>query len=241
MPRDELPVFAYWDGQDRTPLEGFAAEWSAGFPRFQIFGDEEVLPLLERHFPEYVELYQRIRIPTARSDIARLLLLFEHGGFYVDCHIGKVDVASLQQLLTSLDQHELILVERSTRDGEFLPGARTVVNGAVFARPRSDLFHVVCRRALKNLTWHEAQEHVRGPVAYSIWFVCGTWTFNAVLLEAACLFREVREPYRGRIHVIKEDDAPFERNVHRTFGLGDDHWSVREKSELLFTPRVPVA
>jgi mannosyltransferase OCH1-like enzyme len=90
------PVFSYWTGEDLTVHKDLISEWRGEFPHFQIFGDAEVLPLIERYFPDYTQLYNRIRIPTARSDIALLLLLYELGGLYIDCHCGIRDANEIR-------------------------------------------------------------------------------------------------------------------------------------------------
>ncbi len=59
-------------------------------------------PIMERNFPDRMELYSQIRIPTAKSDIALLLLLYEFGGLYIDCHCGIRDADQIRRLLACL-------------------------------------------------------------------------------------------------------------------------------------------
>ena len=53
-----MAPFAYWDGEDRAQIATFSAEWTNAFPNFRIYDDRNVLPLMERYFPEYVQIYQ---------------------------------------------------------------------------------------------------------------------------------------------------------------------------------------
>jgi mannosyltransferase OCH1-like enzyme len=89
------PVFAYWANDDHSALSQLKEEWTTAFPQFQIFGDRVVLPLIEQYFPNEVELFTSIRIPAAKADIARLLLLYELGGLYIDCHFGISDAEAV--------------------------------------------------------------------------------------------------------------------------------------------------
>jgi len=36
-PRDETPIFAFWDGDDRSILRNLTLEWQGHFPGFRIF------------------------------------------------------------------------------------------------------------------------------------------------------------------------------------------------------------
>ena len=53
--------------------------------------------MIGKYFPAYLEVYQRIRIPACKSDIARLVALYEWGGLYVDCHCGIRDAELIGQ------------------------------------------------------------------------------------------------------------------------------------------------
>src|SRR5882724_2567306 len=84
-------IFAYWDSRDHTILGEMIAAWREHFPQFLLMGDHDILPLIDRYFPMYIDLYEKIRLPAAKSDVARLLALYEFGGLYVDCHNGIRD------------------------------------------------------------------------------------------------------------------------------------------------------
>ena len=81
-------AFAYWDGDDHLRIADFVGEWQAAFPAFRVFGNQDVYPLLDKYSPGHVDLFKAMRLPAAKSDIARLLLLYELGGLYIDCHFG---------------------------------------------------------------------------------------------------------------------------------------------------------
>src|SRR5450759_451634 len=112
MPIITQPVFSYWTGNDHTVHNDLINEWRAEFPQFKIFADAEVRPLIERYFPDRIELYDKICIPAAKSDIARLLLLYEFGGLYIDCHCGISNANGVRTLLSWLSEYDAIFVDR---------------------------------------------------------------------------------------------------------------------------------
>ena len=106
-------VFGYFDRTDTTLISAFIADWSREFPGFRVFTDADVVPILNRLMPGASEIYLALRLPAAKSDIARLALLHAHGGLYVDCHCGLRDAAWVRAELAALDLHEIIAIERT--------------------------------------------------------------------------------------------------------------------------------
>ena len=107
-----MAPFAYWDGEDRAQIAAFSAEWTNAFPSFRIYDDRNVLLLMEQYFPEYVQIYQEIRLPAAKCNAARLILLYEFGGFYIDCHVGIRDLYALLQLIACLSEVDVVFIDR---------------------------------------------------------------------------------------------------------------------------------
>lgn len=81
-------IFFYWDGPNMSStyerniehVRILNSDWDV-----KVVDDNFCLPILEKNFPEYVSLYKKIVIPAAKSDIMRLALLYEYGGWYIDC------------------------------------------------------------------------------------------------------------------------------------------------------------
>ena len=238
---EPLPVFAFWDGSDHSLLIQFKTEWQAQFPQFRIYGNDDVAPLIERHLPGYLDLYNAIRIPAARADVARLILLFELGGLYIDCHCGVRDVDGIRRLLAQLEQVELIFFDRMR---DLPPGQtqkHTLINAMLVSRPRSDLILAICRQAFTNLAQHRESERKAGLAPYSIWALCGPGLISAMVLLPNSYSLDVRPEFQPRIMTIPEEDAPIARNRHRTYSRKGQHWSERQKVERLFEegPRAP--
>ena len=81
-------LFTYWHSTDLAVIAESIAHWRTTFPDYEVVGDREVEAELLRGFGDYVSVYRRLRLPAARSDVARLAMLRAHGGFYADCHFA---------------------------------------------------------------------------------------------------------------------------------------------------------
>ena len=228
------PVFAYWTGDNRAVHNDLINDWQGKFPHFQIFGDAEVLPILNRYFPDRKELYSQIRIPAAKADIARLLLLYEHGGLYIDCHCGIRDADEIRNLFNQLLDYDAIFVDRMLSLEPRPPDEHLVINGIIFCRPHLDLIFRMCRQALSNFARQRNNEHRAGFVPYDIWSLSGARLVTAMLLEPGSFNRDLRWDYQGRIRIIREEIAPIVRNRYRAYSKDRQHWSQRQNLELLF-------
>lgn len=227
-------VFAYWSDRDRAHLTPMQTHWLEHFSDFRICGDDDVLPLLDRYFPEYRAVYDLLAIPAAKADIARLLLLYDRGGLYVDCHFGIRDANGVRALLGLLQRHEVVLIDRRLALGDRRPGEHFFINGVIVSRPGAALIHAIAERALANLAAHREIEYRDGWVAYHIGALSGPDVVTATALAPGSANREVRPEFAGRLAIIPEEEAPLERNRFRTYGGAGQHWFERQKSERLF-------
>lgn len=233
--RNDFPAFGYWIG-DRSLIADFEAAWQELLPSFRIFGDSDVLPLLERRFlPQEVQLYRRLRLPAARADIARLLLLHEHGGLYVDCHWGIREPGAARSFVSLLDDFEAVLVDRSPEIAERdFPDERFFVNGLMAVRPRLDLVVDVCRQALANLRRQDERERDEGFYPYDLSSLTGGALLTAFVMAPGSLNCDLRADLEGRIAVVAEEELPFVRARFASYTPPGMHWSARQESEPLF-------
>ena len=229
-----LPVFTYWSGNDPHVHNDLVNDWRTEFPNFKIFGDADVLPLINRYFANHMALYNAIRIPTAKSDIALLLLLYEFGGLYVDCHCGIRVASEVRALLSLLFEHDAIFIDRQLSQEPRPLEEHLVINSIMFSRPRFDLILRMCRQAFSNFARQRHQEHRDGFVPYDIWSLSGPSLVTTMLLEPASFNRDIRWDYEGRVKIIREENAPIVRDRYRDYSTPGQHWSERQKVELLF-------
>ncbi|MGO9006089.1 MAG: glycosyltransferase [Beijerinckiaceae bacterium] len=233
QPSRVWPVFAYWEDDDHSILAKMTNEWRSEFPQFQVFGDRDVIPLIEQHFPSHVDLYKALRIPAAKADIARLLLLYASGGLYVDCDCGIRDADEIRRLLSLLQQMEAIFIDRALSRKQRPPEEHFLLNSIMFSRPRSDLIFSICHEALNNLARHREQERERGKISYHIARLSGPRAVMNVVLRTGSDNRDIRSDFQGRIVIVRQEEAPIELGSNPTHGSAA-HWSERQKVERLF-------
>jgi hypothetical protein len=229
-------IFAYWDSPDHTILTEMIAAWREHFPQFFVLGDHDILLLIERYFAMYIDLYEKIRLPAAKSDVARLLALYEFGGLYIDCHNGIRDVEELRRLFTCLNDYEAIFIDRRLSFFPRPPGEHFLINGPIFSRPRSELFMILARQAFANLAWQQGVEQQYGFVSYDVARLTGPQLFTEMVLEAGSCTRDIRSDFARRIMIIPEETAPIVRNLYTGYKTPSSHWTVRQLAEPLFEP-----
>jgi hypothetical protein len=233
---EDVAPFAYWHGRDHSPIRPFVDEWRRTFPDTRVCGDADVLPLLSDLRPDAVELYQRIRYPAARSDVARLVLLHTLGGLYVDCGCGLRDPGRLRGFVRKLEHHELVLIDRS-RDRFPRPAAeRRPINSAVLARRWSPLVLDLLDGVLANLRGYDERAAGRPDEPVSVWYFTGAGAYREVLYRPGSGFTRHRPAYEGRIAYVAEQDAPIELWRHTGYRRSGAHWSKRQQQEPLLTP-----
>jgi mannosyltransferase OCH1-like enzyme len=229
-----FPVFAYWHSEDQDVLAPLIAEWREAFPAFRVLGDREVVPLLARHFPDSLEAYQRVRIPAARADLARLIALYEFGGLYVDCHCTIRNRGALDQLIGLLPEYDGIFVDKLKNPPPLEAGEdpRYLLNSIIFSPRRSVLIHAIAKAALDNCAQQWALERSKGFVQYDIWCLTGPRVINRVIYSASQ--SGYRPEFANRILRIREEDAPISRYRHYNYRGPGTHWSERQRTEPLF-------
>lgn len=85
-PIEDFPKFK----EHTIKTEQFAKHYGYEYKLWSLKDCEE---LIVEYFPQYIELWNDFRFPIQRCDFIRYLILFIHGGWYLDC-----DVYPLQDL-----------------------------------------------------------------------------------------------------------------------------------------------
>jgi len=230
------PMFSYWDKPDLTPIRATLDDWQSYFPNFTIFGDPDVEPIIEELFPQHLELFRNIRIPTCKSDIALLLLLYKLGGLYVDCHCGVRDSEAIRQLVSSLDQWELILYDKNRQEAPRAATELYPLNSVLIARPHSSIIHAAAEAAFANLAAHRSIEKERGFRCYHIATLSGPQIFSDVLfLDPDGQISVLKPEWEGRVRFLEEGvNEPIGRYMHYGYRVPGMHWSERQRRKLLF-------
>ncbi|MBV9758656.1 MAG: hypothetical protein JO047_16550, partial [Alphaproteobacteria bacterium] len=221
-------LFTFWTGTLGEPQA--VAVWRERFPKFCVFSDADVLALLASD--ELREIFSRIAIPACKSDIARLVLLKEHGGLYVDSHIGPSEGDRLAETLADLARFDLILFSLGWHPGF------NFMNGVVAARRRAPVLDLLMARAFSNLRSHKKlEEAAPGYVPYDIFVLTGTYVMVDCIFDQSTRPPSIKPEFSDKVlfHVMESEASSglvlYQFYEYRAPG---DHWSERQQRERLF-------
>lgn len=235
-----MSMFSYWDKPDRSPIREFLMEWQTQFSDFRVLGDSDIEAMILEHFPQHLELFRRIRIPTCKSDIAILLGLHCLGGLYVDCHCAIADADAVSRLLADSGDWELVLYNKDFASEPRPVGALRPLNSVMVARRFSPIMLESAAMAFRNLHDHwEVERRAKGHVPYDIWTMTGPGLLEHTICIPPPAMWELpgglRPAHAGKVRFIQEGpDAPIVRYRHYSYRLPGTHWSERQKVERLF-------
>lgn len=228
-------IFTYWHGE-RELLEPFLASWRAVVPDPRGYDDPQVIATLNDSFPKWRPLYGRITIPACRSDMARLILLHRHGGFYTDAHTAPRDPEAIRRLLSLLDRFELVVFIRDGGlAGPDLPLRNTSVLGRQGAPVLAELINAGFRALVEQM---RKERDADAHVPYNISAITGDWLYVNGLFNLAVRPFELFKVYKGRVHcepVSWQGIHPaFRWYQHYHYRQPGQHWSERQQTERLF-------
>jgi len=227
-------IFTFWSGSssDRGHNQPAIDEWHSNFRKFRVFGDDDARDALG----DYADLYDAIRIPACKSDIARLALLLRFGGLYVDAHTGTADPWRLAETLSLLAYKDVVLFDHrhSARDAGY-----HIVNTALAARRDSGIIWSVLQLALESLVTHREREGTsEAHVEYDIASLTGSGAIMQSLFTIIRRKIDLKEKYADRIAIVPlepiQAEIPFHFYKHYGYRAPGRHWSERQLTEPLF-------
>jgi mannosyltransferase OCH1-like enzyme len=163
------------------------------------------------------------RFPAMQADIARLLLLREFGGYWVDLRL-----IPLQPTPEFLGEFDTVLTEHFAHAELPEPNGH-LINGFIGAVPRSHILSDALDRAMVNMG---------ARMAGSIFDITGP----ANLMRAREAFLLSYPERAHEIHVIPHAEGwgKLWQMGSASYNDGDLHWSIREKSESPFIDGAPL-
>ncbi|PYD75391.1 glycosyltransferase [Novacetimonas pomaceti] len=226
-------LFTYWTHpEEKTPPSW--DEWKDAYPYYKIFGDDEVLEIMNDE--ELKFYYTKITLPAAKSDIARLVLLREFGGLYMDAHTCPARMVDLVHTLDYSNSYEMTLFGKKW---EFkYPNDFNLMNTVILCRKNSNLLDLLLGLIRENLKKQYEKEKAAGGYAdYDIHFVTGTYCFVSIFFDESPYPPKLKEKFIGRVNVDmleRADSAGFHIYKNYTYRKEKSHWSERQKVEPLF-------
>jgi hypothetical protein len=237
--RNRLMNFSYWDSlsedsllTDKTAFD----EWHQEDPEFRIFQDADVAPILAHVDVDFPALFHRIRIPACRADVARLALLWRHGGLYVDAHAGPGRRDDRINILQRLRTFELILFDRTYDHTSHNPLKLT--NSLMVAKKDSHCLRGLLERAMANLQELAAAEaRAQGHVPYNIYLLTGPRMLRQEFFDEARRPYRLKPEFRKRVRLeplASPQGGPVNLYSHHYYRRPGRHWTERQRTERLF-------
>ncbi|MEZ0369062.1 MAG: glycosyltransferase family 32 protein [Candidatus Sericytochromatia bacterium] len=176
-------IIVFWHDKRHLPVSIREAVRStmAIHPDYHlIFADDASMHVfIKKHYhPDMLALYQAIRIPAARSDIARLMLLYRFGGIYLDAAMEMI--RPLDDYLSADDELAFILRDDMPPWDASRPERGSITNSLIAAVPGSPMLKSALALAVSHLN--------SGVYNRQVWFATGPYCLNLHLekYEALC-------------------------------------------------------
>ena len=232
-----MTIFTYWDG-DPAEIGDFLSDWSAAGINMTVYGPEEVATCLWNLARGTDELFSRIRLAACQSDVARLALLYTHGGLYVDAHAGEPNPGVLAKVFEALESHEVVAFMIHPSPKSLVP--EELVNGAICARAHAPLIAICLEHVIVNLRKHlMREERSERHVSYNLAATTGAWVLRVHWFKMDRPELVLREDLAARIAIwrLYEGTPPFSFYKHYGYRRSGQHWSERQAVEPLFACR----
>ena len=111
--------------------------------------DSFMYKFIEKKYPKVVlDFYKLNKIPASRSDIARLMLLYEYGGFYIDVSM------ELQKKLDTIcdNKSQIIVVKRDDKANyKKCPERANFINGFIAVEKKSEFIKFCIEKIFINM------------------------------------------------------------------------------------------
>lgn len=131
-------------------FRSFVDSWKSKHPdfAFRLWSDEDNLNLIKTEYPDLLDLYLNMSSPIMRCDLARYVILYHHGGYYID-----LDVQCFKHLscLPIAETHELVLTEEHPVHGEEYKKKRIVTNWFFAAVPKCESLLKIIREVQRSI------------------------------------------------------------------------------------------
>ena len=185
-----------------------------------ITNDNFILDLAKLDFPDIVFLFNKITIPTCKSDIFRLLYLYYYGGIYVDCN--TIPIKSFDDFYEK-NKHFDFIISFNYITNDFS-------TRILFSKPKTLLLYNVLKVVQRNLLDLYNKEIMSNDIIpYNILVLTGTFPFYEVLGRNNVNNINGITYFDDNSEIVKHYSCKL--RSHIDFSL---HWSNLQKNQKLF-------
>lgn len=176
--------------------------------------DSESISDLLRKFPEYLKVFRAINIPAMKSDLARILVLHEFGGLYLDAACVPRFSDSAEKFIADGDAR--CVVAESMKDSAVL------MNRIIAAEAGNPYIMRVLDESFRAV----AGSMAAGKSSIDVWALTGS-KLTKVVGESAELFEGLK------VWTFDEAFAHFTREPCQYKDDPAGQWAILQKGEIL--------
>jgi len=118
--------------------------------KYILWDDIQIISLLRKK-TKLIDTYYRLIYLHQKVDFARYVILYYHGGIYIDMDVQLIK--SFEQLLNSYKNYDLVVSEINCNEFEGLIVCRKpkcINNGIIFSKPKIDIIKMIIKHIIKN-------------------------------------------------------------------------------------------
>ena len=241
--------FFYWDNETPDAVLRNVENFSKSLRDVEvILLTDSTLDQFSEVFPDVVDLIPRISLPSLRSDLVRLMALYQYGGMWLDSNTTLKDPVKLEGLFDVYSSFQFVItvLENSRFD---------LKTSALMARPGSTLASKSIEKTMENLHRHfELEKKTSEYVPYNMFmFVAPViWTEMIAYTFDDKFRNQVASTFQQNPKTLTLDLPEFEEygvalmkvnEIVEFYGCNMDHhhgenlrnhWSERQKRQRLF-------
>ena len=148
-----------------------------------------------------------------------------------------VDTDDICKNLSELERYDAIFLDRRLMQEARPSEEHYVINSIMFGKKGTTLFLDIVLKALYNLECQRELELRGGGFSpYHVAALSGPNILNEMILRPMSMNRQLRTDYESKIKIVREESAPVERNVFRSYNRNGTHWSQTQLKTPLFEP-----
>jgi Glycosyltransferase sugar-binding region containing DXD motif len=141
MKTNQVPVFMY----------DYTATWIRLNPEYEyrFYSDDDVIEFLKNDFPDYLEVYSKIKYGASKADLWRYLVMYKYGGVYAD-----IDCRCLRPLREWINPVSAYVSQLGIN--------KDLCQWLLISVPQNPIFLKAAQRALQNLIQNNSNAEYHG-------------------------------------------------------------------------------
>jgi len=175
-------------------MQKYRNKWLKQYPaskgwKHVLLDDNDLLQLVQTHFPQYVSAYQGFRKNIERVDFARYVLLYAHGGIYSD-----LDVDPLKDISVWLQHGKIVLGTEPVEHARELYGKeRLLCNAFMISPPRQEFWKAFMDYIITNYNRQEDPVQNTGPYAMTMFYEKNPQFEKDIIVTEPCIFYPLKK------------------------------------------------